>query len=583
VLPWVLRLFVRAVCSTLRYRWHGLGRGLAARNPEGPVIYAFWHARFFPLIYTHRRRHVHVVVSRHRDGELVGRVIQGLGFGTVWGSTTRGGRDALYGSLRVLRSGADVAITPDGPRGPREVAQIGAVALARLSGRAIVPVATACRPEIALRSWDRYRLPLPFARCVVAYGPPLFIPPTTPPGGLAAFRSELDRRLRALTLHADQLVRRPGGRWLRHRRQTSAVLRGAVGRAWRAGMPLWARTALLLPSQLWRWGAAARRLLYERGWLRRRTAGPWTVSVGNIHVGGTGKTPLVVALATDLRRRGVPVMVLSKGYGAPRGAGGVWTVPGEGVAGEWRWVGDEPALIARMAGVAVVSARSRRRALREIAARHPRGVLLLDDGYQALGVKRDLDIALVPADQPLGGTHVMPAGPLREGPEALSFADLIVVTGAAPNAGIPGRLRQLGVPTVRATRRLTEIRRLFDGEPIPAALYRGTRVVAFAGLADPRGFWNDLRRAGLDLAEEVVFPDHHPYEANDLHDLVSRARWAGCSTLVTTEKDAVRLPAHAPPELQVWVAQMRLTIEEEHWQVLLDRIQHRMKGNESDQ
>ncbi len=582
-LPWLLRLFVRAVCSTLRYRWHELRLGFEARAPEGPVIYAFWHARFFPLMYTHRRRRIRVVVSHHKDGELVSRVISGLGFGTVRGSTTRGGREALYASLRVLRSGDDLAITPDGPRGPREVAQIGAVAVARLSGRAIVPVASACRPEIALRSWDRYRLPLPFARCVVAYGPPLFVPPNTTPGGLEAFRSELGERLRVLTLRAERLARRPAGRWSRGAREAGSPLRIAVGRAWLAGMPVWARGILLLPSQLWRSGAAARRLLFAVGLLHRRAAGRCTVSVGNISVGGTGKTPLVMTLARDLRRRGVPAVVLSRGYGAPRGKRGVWTTAGMASAVEWWWVGDEARLIAQKAGTLVVSSASRRRAVREIARHYPSDVVLLDDGFQALGVTRDVDIVVLSADQPLGGTWVLPAGPLREGPEALSHADLIVVTGGARPEELTGQLQHLGVPIVRATRRLTEIHRWPGGEPIPTERHAGARVVAFAGLADPRAFWSDLRRAGLDVVGEVAFPDHFSYDERHLHGLVSKARWARCFTLVTTEKDAARLPVHAPPELDVWVADMTLTIEGEGWQVLLDRIQRTVRGNEDKQ
>jgi tetraacyldisaccharide 4'-kinase len=190
---------------------------------------------------------------------------------------------------------------------------------------------------------------------------------------------------------------------------------------------------------------------------------------------------------------------------------------------------------------------------------------------------------VVSADQPLGATWVLPAGPLREGPEALSRADLIVVTGAARAEELTGRLRRLGIPIVRATRHLTAIHCWPSGEAVPPERYVGTKVIAFAGLADPRGFWADLHRAGLDVVGKVAFPDHFPYDQRHLHGLVGEARWARSITLVTTEKDEVRLPGHAPPELHVWVAEMGLTIGGEGWQVLLDRIQHTVRGNERNQ
>jgi hypothetical protein len=146
------------------------------------------------------------MVSTHRDGELITRVIGRLGFGAVRGSSTRRGAQALFGMAAEGKRGLDLAVTPDGPRGPRETLKPGLVVLARRTGRPVVPIANSTWPRIELRSWDHFHIPLPGARCVVVIGDPWY-PGDAPSASLEDDRLEIERRLRLATEEADRRSR----------------------------------------------------------------------------------------------------------------------------------------------------------------------------------------------------------------------------------------------------------------------------------------------------------------------------------------------------------------------------------------
>ena len=163
---------LRALAAT--WRLHVVGRepvdALRARGE--PLVFAFWHGQMLPLLFQHRDEGVAILISAHRDGELIARVAHRFGFRTVRGSTSRGGGRALLGLVRELEQGREVAVTPDGPRGPAERFAPGALVAAQRAGAHIIPVAASARPAWRLRSWDRFMIPKPFARVTVAYGPP---------------------------------------------------------------------------------------------------------------------------------------------------------------------------------------------------------------------------------------------------------------------------------------------------------------------------------------------------------------------------------------------------------------------------
>lgn len=175
---------------------------------RAPVIYAVWHGRILLLPVLYGPRHaVHVMASRSRDGELVARFVRRLGFVAVRGSTTRGGSEALRALARVVRRGREVAVVPDGPLGPPGLAKPGVVALARMTGAPIVPLAFAAHPAWRARSWDELLIPKPFARAVVCFAPPLVVPARADRSRQEELRKELERRLSEVTWRADALVR----------------------------------------------------------------------------------------------------------------------------------------------------------------------------------------------------------------------------------------------------------------------------------------------------------------------------------------------------------------------------------------
>jgi len=177
----------------------------AARTP---LIYAMWHGRLLLLPCLYGRRGAHTLTSRSRDGEIVARWIRRFGLVPVRGSSSRGGADAVRLLARAIQAGREVVVVPDGPRGPREVLKPGVIALARLSGAPIVPVAVGASREWRVHSWDEFRIPRPFARCVVRFGEPIHVARAADRAGAEAARKEVEAALRGLSWQVDEEARR---------------------------------------------------------------------------------------------------------------------------------------------------------------------------------------------------------------------------------------------------------------------------------------------------------------------------------------------------------------------------------------
>jgi len=205
-------LLILLLGFTWRVRWIGRERVRAARDVggdgggEGNVIYAFWHGRMLALCFSHRRQKIHIMVSEHRDGEMIARTVDRLGFVPVRGSTTRGGLRALFQMADRAGAGYDVAITPDGPKGPRFQVQQGVITLAQRTGMPIVPVANSASFRKTLSSWDRYIIPLPFSRVVIMLGEPIYVPRRLSGEKMQQKRTELEQALNTLTRQADELM-----------------------------------------------------------------------------------------------------------------------------------------------------------------------------------------------------------------------------------------------------------------------------------------------------------------------------------------------------------------------------------------
>jgi lysophospholipid acyltransferase (LPLAT)-like uncharacterized protein len=193
---------LRLLAATSRVRFAEGGAGARWRAGT-PFIFATWHSRVLLLPALYRGRRLRVLISRSRDGELVARLCARFGLEVVRGSSSRGGAEAFRVLARALAEGTSVVVVPDGPRGPREVVKPGVVALAALSGVSVVPVAVAASSEWRLRSWDGFRVPRPFARCVVRFGEPIAVSRRADPGAREAARKEIEAALLALSDTAD--------------------------------------------------------------------------------------------------------------------------------------------------------------------------------------------------------------------------------------------------------------------------------------------------------------------------------------------------------------------------------------------
>ncbi|MDB4914393.1 MAG: hypothetical protein JWM95_2037 [Gemmatimonadetes bacterium] len=175
---WTVRLgslLIRALATTWRMRPHDDEPLHEARRRNQRVIFALWHGELLPLLWQHRGENVAIVISEHRDGEIIAQIAESLGYATVRGSSSKGGSRALIGLMREIDSGRDGAITPDGPRGPARVFAPGAAVASQRTGAAIVPIRAAASHSWRLKSWDRFLIPKPFARVDVSYGAPTVI------------------------------------------------------------------------------------------------------------------------------------------------------------------------------------------------------------------------------------------------------------------------------------------------------------------------------------------------------------------------------------------------------------------------
>ena len=191
------------ILASCRYRTHGEESYRRLAEANTPVIFALWHGRLLPCTYHHRNQGIVTLISQHRDGEYIARVVQQWGYTAVRGSSTRGGSPAFRQLVRHLRAGHSLAITPDGPQGPRERMKPGPLLLAQLSGAPIIPATGGASRAWWFGGWDRFLVPQPFARIRIAYGEPLHVPRDADSTQIADLQAELELRLGALMRIAD--------------------------------------------------------------------------------------------------------------------------------------------------------------------------------------------------------------------------------------------------------------------------------------------------------------------------------------------------------------------------------------------
>lgn len=292
----------------------------------------------------------------------------------------------------------------------------------------------------------------------------------------------------------------------------------------------------------------ARRGLYRRGWLRVQKLGVPVISVGNLTMGGTGKTPLVEWIAAKLAAENRRVCILTRGYGRANPKQRVVVSDGTEVMSDAASAGDEALLLAeRLKGrAAVISDADRVSAARWAIENLGSEVFLLDDGFQNLGLARSLDVVAVDASNPWGNRHLLPAGILREPLRELARADCIVLTrtdDAEQTRGLESEINKLSRSLIFHSRtNILGVRAInFTGEAPPLEKLRSISVGAFCGIGNPQSFFDLMERNGYQLAHTKMFSDHYTYDQTDIDRVVRDAVAAGAQVLLTTSKDEVKL------------------------------------------
>lgn len=300
--------------------------------------------------------------------------------------------------------------------------------------------------------------------------------------------------------------------------------------------------------------------LYRRGFLHTYRAHVPVISVGNLVVGGAGKTPVVSWILDFFHQHGYRTAVVSRGYASSPSVGTTdkaRRVDIQATSGRTRAAtvyGDEPVLLAlRHPETTVVVAPKRVDGIRYIQNHHAVDVVLLDDAFQHLALERDLDLVLLDARKPLGNGHVIPAGLMRERRSALQRADMLLMTRYSPDADISDVYAKSAVfkPTVRVSYRLAPYAIDLNGNRISLEDLSRFKLGAFAGIADPEDFFESLHRYGIHPLTAVPLADHATYTTERADYILTCCE--GVEAFITTEKDAVKLEPGLFPLPCYWV------------------------------
>jgi tetraacyldisaccharide 4'-kinase len=343
------------------------------------------------------------------------------------------------------------------------------------------------------------------------------------------------------------------------------------------------RGLLLILSWVYRGIVLARVSCFRSNVFRSHRIGCPVVSVGNLTVGGTGKTPVVEKLARDLAERDRKVAILSRGYKSVKrrgqsAAGTSARVVTEGGALllDSKAAGDEPFMLAKnLRGVAVVVDKDRVECGRHAVSALSCDLLILDDGLQYLKLHRRHDIVLIDREAPFGNEFLLPRGTLREPPLHLRRATHILITkcDGSDLSALHERIRAHNrtAPIIECRHRPVELQDLSTGEIIPLESLNGLRAGALSAIASPESFEQGLRRLGVQLELTQSFADHHRYSRREIDRFLKRCARRGVSCVLTTEKDAVRMPRLLNQELPIRYLRIEIEILRglEHWERMI--------------
>ena len=512
------------VSRTWRFR-HADDPGRPYRPRLKHEIHACWHEHLLPLTCLFAGQELATLASRDRDGEIVSRVLRGLGYDVARGSSTRGGSAGFRQLARSFASGRGVILTGDGPRGPRRSLKEGTARIAALAESSVTVVGVAASSGLRLPSWDRFLIPAPGATVFVSLAP----------GGegdapdTEQIQVALDREVARCEQAAREARRIPVRRSLELRLRSQ----------WRRPRP-----ALPLRGLARIYGGVhdGRHRLYDLGILATHSAGIPVISVGGVTAGGSGKTPLAACIARTLREAGHCPAILARGYT------------------------DELELLAHEApGASIRGHQDRLRSGRRAAAEGAT-VAIIDDGFQHRRLFRDLDLLVLDRDA-LRRTNRerLPAGPFRECWErAVVRADAILITGREPWTAELSRFDgQLRVRCGSLAPGIPVVTGVFGHGPLEAAS-AGARAwsgspaprLALTGIMKPNLFFAQAGAACASVRERLALSDHGIPSPRERTRAI---RAAGRGGVLTTRKDLSRLRPLFDPGLPIWVLPETLT------------------------
>jgi tetraacyldisaccharide 4'-kinase len=318
-------------------------------------------------------------------------------------------------------------------------------------------------------------------------------------------------------------------------------------------------------------GAHLRARAYQTGILRQRRLDGIVISVGNLTVGGTGKTPMVLWIARRLLAEGKRAGILTRGYKGESVGG---TSPGENATStEGESTSDEVRLLkARLGEPIAFGVGADRFANGQQLAKQGVNWFVLDDGFQHLQLARDVDIVLIDATNPFGGGKLLPAGRLREPRGALARADIVVITRSERSPAIEAAVRRDSEAPIFYARPRLEVVRIWRGE-YPGdedGDARSKKLFAFCGIGNPAAFVSDLLRWGFEIVGHRFFPDHHRFMPEDVAQIESEARAANADGLICTEKDIFNLGGTVWSSFEVRYCSISMQIdnESEFWRAI---------------
>jgi tetraacyldisaccharide 4'-kinase len=339
--------------------------------------------------------------------------------------------------------------------------------------------------------------------------------------------------------------------------------------------------------------------LYRKRIYRERTLGCPVISVGNVTVGGTGKTPVVELLARELTAGGRKVAILSRGYkSVPKPLvtrciakllrkQAIFTPrivsDGQSLLLDSRTAGDEPFMLANnLRGVVVLVDRDRVKSGLFAIEQFGCDTLLLDDGFQYVRLDHRLEITLIDSQAPFGNGHMLPRGTLREPPANLRRATHILLTKCVPGAGnseLIARIRKYNrtAEIIETTHHARHLRNLVTGEVKPLDVLKGMRIGVLSGIAAPESFEGSLRNLGAKIEISKIYTDHHRYTDKEIESFINRCARRNLDAILTTEKDAVRIPRILDATVPIFYLRVEIEIlkGDQTWRRLVEQLTER--------